>query len=167
VFRIPHTNSLSAFQEFSFSFWINSTSVVDTESVWISKHSGGVKGEFLVAALSTNRIRWTLVNRGGQRINLDVNCARWNDGKWHHVAGSFNGSSMALWLDNVPVGNSGFGGPLNSYESPIIIGNYEFLRFGYASFQYEGLIDEVKIWNRAISQDEVRQIYDQVRFQLK
>jgi hypothetical protein len=167
LFRIPHTNSVSGFQKFSISFWINTTSAPSPEVVWVSKHAGGSTGEFLLAGMSPKSIRMTLVNSNKQRTNFDGPCPQWNDGKWHNVTGVFNGGSMALWLDNVHVVSGGFQGPLNSYESPIIVGDYDWKRLGYPSFLYTGVIDEVKIWNRVLSNEEVQQSYEEVKGQLK
>ncbi len=45
-----------------------------------------------------------------------------NDGNWHHVAWTRNGSTHTLWLDGVSVGTGTFSGSVNSLPSPVYVG---------------------------------------------
>ena len=77
-----------------------------------------------------------------------------NAGVWHHVAGTYDGSIMRLYLDGEQVGSAERSGVLHvtGPGAAVVLGSdYESLY---------GLLDEVEIYNRALSAEEVRAIYD-------
>jgi len=72
------------------------------------------------------------------------------DESFHHVAGTYDGSFMRLYLDGEEVGNLNVGG-IVGYGNGVVIGNGE---------PFFGLIDEVEIYNRALDPSEIKAIYD-------
>lgn len=72
--------------------------------------------------------------------------------QWHHIVGTYDGKEMSLYVNNVLDGK---------VTSPINLGESNTIRIGYWRdqnrqwYHYEGLIDEVMIYNRALSPDEV------------
>jgi Concanavalin A-like lectin/glucanases superfamily len=77
------------------------------------------------------------------------------DGDWHLVVGSFDGSVLRLYVDGVQVGPAvSYPGSLVyrlPYSNDLYIGNYP----GCAQRSFMGLIDDVTIWDRALSAAEV------------
>ena len=80
------------------------------------------------------------------------------DNQWHHVAASFDGKAVHCYIDGVergghPVKNPG---PLKKSSWDLCIGNsivdYETGEF----VAYDGLIDEVRIYDRALSTAEIQ-----------
>ena len=81
------------------------------------------------------------------------------DGNWHFVVGTYDGSAVRLYVDGNEVGtgtpNSGplaYSGPTSS---DLYIGHYE----GCTGLDFNGTIDEPKIWDRALSPQEVQAQY--------
>ena len=73
--------------------------------------------------------------------------------QWIHLAGTFDGSVFKLYTNGVLVATgSGQLGPINS--APLTIG-----RSGTCSAPFEGYIDELAIFNRALSAAEIKDIY--------
>ena len=75
------------------------------------------------------------------------------DGEWHHVAGTYDGSFLHLYVDGVEIG-SGTPAPPIDYDLPsraFLIGNYR----GSCDLPFTGAIDNVRIWSRALSGDEI------------
>ena len=76
------------------------------------------------------------------------------DGGWHHLMGTYDGSSVHLFLDGTEVGagTPGGGGQI-AYNLPtsndLFIGNYAPAG---CALPFTGNIDEVRIWNQALSQ---------------
>ena len=80
------------------------------------------------------------------------------DGNWHHVAGTFDGTTVRIYVDGAQVGT---GTPVTpgftiKYDLPtttdLLFGNYE----GCGNiYHYKGLLDEVHIWARALSEKEI------------
>lgn len=76
----------------------------------------------------------------------------WN-GAWHHLMGTYDGSTVRLFLDGVQVGSgTPTGGARIVYNMPnsndVLIGSYDPTACALA---FNGKIDEVRIWNQALS----------------
>jgi hypothetical protein len=71
--------------------------------------------------------------------------------EWHHVAGSFDGENINIYLDGILDGTQATTEPIGANEQPVLIGNnpYDLNRW------WDGLIDEVVIYNRALSAHEI------------
>jgi len=71
---------------------------------------------------------------------------------WHHVAVTFDGKEILVYVDGEKTGNLAQpGAAIDTKGSPLNIGN------GVAVDRaYQGMLDEVRIWNRALKQDEIK-----------
>lgn len=72
---------------------------------------------------------------------------------WSHVAGTFDGSTIALYVNGVQVATRGETGPITVGFGALMIG-------GNASTpnrHFAGRIDELRIYNRALGQSEISQ----------
>jgi len=72
-------------------------------------------------------------------------------GVFHHVAGTYDGSFMLLYLDGVEVGSLAVIGRVATGTNVQLSGEDETL---------DGLLDEVKIYNRALSEAEILELYN-------
>ncbi len=71
---------------------------------------------------------------------------------WYHIAMTFDGTTIKIYVDGEPSGENPQLGPvIDSPDLALVIGN---------SFngerQFEGSIDEVRIWSRVLSVDEIK-----------
>jgi hypothetical protein len=81
------------------------------------------------------------------------------DGQWHHIVGTYDHETIRLYIDGQEY-QQGTDGNVNiSYNlttgNNLIIGNY----IGSCTLPFSGYIDNVLIWNRALTDDEVYQHY--------
>ncbi len=76
------------------------------------------------------------------------------DGAWHHLVGTFDGANIALFVDGAMRG-TGTGTPQSNTE-PLAIGASAT---GASYRPFVGDIDDVRIYERALSADEVAQLY--------
>jgi hypothetical protein len=78
------------------------------------------------------------------------------DGQWHHAAGTYDGSTVRLYVDGVEVGTGSAATAPIAYglwtTNDLIIGSYG----GCTGLDFPGTVDEPKIWNRALSQAEIK-----------
>ncbi len=87
--------------------------------------------------------------------------------KWHHVLGSTDGKIVKLYVDGKDAGSStgsfgsGFNGNTIS-DKPLFIGKEfrEPLPAASTPRFFEGSIDDVRIYNRALSEAEVKALFD-------
>ena len=78
-------------------------------------------------------------------------------GQWYHVAGTFNGDTFELFVNGVSQGTAGFSGTRPSSISNTTIGM--MLQNANDMRHFEGTIDEVKIYDRALTANEVAALY--------
>ena len=77
------------------------------------------------------------------------------DGKWHMVAGSFDGSAVRLYVDGVEVGSgtaakTSIGYTAAGTSSDFTFGYYPAATCGI-SLQWDGSLDEVRVYSRALT----------------
>jgi hypothetical protein len=76
-----------------------------------------------------------------------------------HVAGTYDGTTMRLYLNGVLDSSATTTlGPLQITNTPLIIGSSQ--RNGVEQNFFQGLVDEIEIFNRALSADEILAIYN-------
>ena len=75
--------------------------------------------------------------------------------EWHHVAATFDGSTMRIYLDGTLVGSSAHTG-INILDVPLLIGKSDRTPSTYSDSFFEGLIDEVEFFDRALEQPEIQ-----------
>ena len=99
-----------------------------------------------------------------QTANANGGGARLSAGVWHHIAGTYDGTQLQLYVDGQPSGNpmphvgSMPPMPLNGFVS---FGSEDGrVTCGCTDRHYWGLIDEPSIYNRALSASEIAAIYN-------
>lgn len=82
-----------------------------------------------------------------------------NDGKWHHVAGVYNGEKMILYVDGEEDVSQPASGPIGTNNEPVYIGeNVEMTgRF------WNGLIDDVRVYNYGLSEGQIKALCNEAR----
>jgi hypothetical protein len=75
-------------------------------------------------------------------------------GAWHHVAGTIAGTSGKIYIDGI-LNNAGVVAPVPITSYPLYIGN----SFSPNAF-FGGKIDDVQIYNRVLSSNEVHALYE-------
>jgi len=75
------------------------------------------------------------------------------DGNWHYVAGTYDGSDVKLFVDGIQVNGDVDNVQDIFYEGTgnLYIGSYN----GAAPYSFVGLVDNVRIWNKALSAEEL------------
>jgi hypothetical protein len=109
------------------------------------------------------------MQRSGQRNTLLFGCTGvsnnvWgnvmgktdvNDGSWHHVAGVYDGKKICLYVDGKLDVSSEGSGYINKNDWPVLIGE----NAQRTERQWNGLIDDVRIYDCSFSETEVAALY--------
>jgi hypothetical protein len=96
--------------------------------------------------LTEGEIRYILGD-GSSLQNLQSSGASINAYEWTHIAGSWDGSKMNLYINGVKVGNKTFSGPLGTNSFKLSLGSNQ----AGVGYFYNGMIDEVIISSGAKS----------------
>lgn len=125
-----------------------------TIEAWIKTTQNNGGGAIMTYGNLTTNNRFALYQTGGKlnfvAENNDYNTnATINDGNWHHIAATHDGTSLKVYLDGVQVGTSQ-AKTFNTTGNQFSIG-YR----GVASEYFNGSIDEVRVWNVARTAEQI------------
>ncbi len=115
---------------------------------------GGGFNLYLRGGQANQEYSFGIDNRFVRAGNIDVN-------QWHHLAGTYDGAVMTLYLDGVSIrtGISKSGRIFSNSANGLYIGRILNAAPGIPDFN--GTIDDVRIYRRALSQGEVSALADQ------
>jgi hypothetical protein len=74
-------------------------------------------------------------------------------GRWVHLAGTVDGQVMRLYVDGQLVGTMDRPGPAKGSTLPLYLGSYAPDHWAH----FDGLLDEVRLWSRALTPEEIAQ----------
>ena len=150
IVSVPDDASLNfGGDNFAVSLWVNSTTTANSD-VFISKRDGIEAGWIIQYRGGENEgdITAQLENTSGNSISISSSESNLNDGVWHHVLLTTNGTNSILYIDGVSSGTGIDNGNLDSTAN-LWLGNWT----GIGDY-YDGLMDDVRIYNRALTAAE-------------
>jgi hypothetical protein len=140
---MPAITSLTTGLPFTISAWVNPESTGDYRTIV------GYDGNHRLLINSSGRM---LSQQDGNFYSLgngDV-----PDGSWTHVIYLFNGTEERWYINGKQSGSS-HATAVAEWNAAYKIGQYNL-----ANYPYKGLIDEVKIYNSALTEDEIKLDYN-------
>ncbi len=132
--------------------WVNIATVPGN---WTSIVTKGDSAWRLSTAYDQRRFHFAISpGSAGHYINGNIEVAA---GEWHHVCGTYDGAKIRLYVDGVedPKSPMAYSGGITTNGEPVYIGgNSE-----WTGRKWNGLIDDVRIYSYALSEDEVKALY--------
>lgn len=152
---VNDNDSLDGFSSITIEAWVNTASTGLRTIVSKYQHNNGDNwDDSFYFGLTGGKVVWQL-NAGDSYSGLigNINVA---DGTWHHIVGTWDGTNQRIYVDgNQDTSRTYSGnGQLNSTDEPITIGRT--IDFGSPGRFFNGLIDEVRIWNISRSQQDIQ-----------
>jgi len=151
--NIPDPNLVEGLTAMSVSVWAKSNTTVTANGRGIVAQSYGTSGAtFILFLRNIDNIAFQVDT--GVSVIADANTDL-PDTNWHHYVGVYNGSNVLLYVDSVlqtsqPVQT----GTTTASTNPVTIGAYDSTR------NWDGLIDEARIYNRALGAEEIKRLYN-------
>ncbi len=75
-------------------------------------------------------------------------------GKWYHLAGTYDGGALAVFVNGVRIKSERASGQMYSDKSDLIIGRGD-PEFSFGEY-FHGAVDEIRIWNVPRSQEQIQ-----------
>lgn len=151
--RVPCRPSLNLGSALTVEAWVRPVAPTDISRVILSKNdeyalridkmSEGGKVSFF-PHVGSPAVAWE------PRVS---SCGPLSPGEWHHVAAVWDGRRERLYVDGELQGEVERPGQPNPNPYPLMIGNWEYPSCHGTAFG--GSLDEVKVWRRALSAEEV------------
>ncbi|MCK6650367.1 MAG: LamG domain-containing protein, partial [Bacteroidia bacterium] len=144
---IPNESNFDFTSQMTVEAWVKVNTFNIPFQTIISKGSGTWR---IQRYASTNFIEFT-VNIGGLN-KMAIGSRNINDGKWHHIAGVYNGSQVILYVDGTLDSYSSANGNIDQNNYQMSIGE----NLQDAGRYFNGQIDEVRVWNYAQSAGNIK-----------
>ncbi|MET0752067.1 MAG: LamG-like jellyroll fold domain-containing protein [Pyrinomonadaceae bacterium] len=136
--------------------WINPSSLPHGGTILQKRTSGNIGGYVLEPTQPSgggqpNGLQFVIMVGG---VYSALNPAGiLNPNVWQHIAATYDGAFMRIYVNGVEVGNKSQTGVIDNVAAPIIIGRNAFNNQGFS-----GAIDEVSVYNRALTAAEIQSI---------
>jgi hypothetical protein len=138
-----------------------------TIELWLKSNQSGANPDWR-GIFSKGNSSWRLLGTTGSGTvtfgttglaNLQLIGSRnVNDGQWHHVAAVYDGTNEYLYVDGALDVSTPNTGSISQTSDPVYIGNVANTG-NSGKYYFNGLIDEVSIYNRALTASEIEAIY--------
>jgi Concanavalin A-like lectin/glucanases superfamily/IPT/TIG domain len=139
-------------QYISVSAWIKTSATGALDQIFSKDNSSGGR-VWQFNRTSNGHIGFAVFNASSNSgIEGNTNIA---DGMWHHVAGTWDGSTIRVYVDGHEDGTGvSFSGTLRSGQTnSAFIGRSQNVDPGY----FQGQIDDVRLYNYALTPEQIRQ----------
>ncbi|MBI5229227.1 PKD domain-containing protein [Candidatus Micrarchaeota archaeon] len=130
------------------------------EQIILSKYNRYVKGEY---RLGINASGHAYAMREVSPWSIET-VTPLSPAQWHHLVYVFNGQTLFLYVDGMLSASGGFGNTAGDSQSPFLIGAW--LNRSVAGNFFKGVIDEVRVWNRSLSVEEVNASFNAGSYRL-
>jgi hypothetical protein len=146
---IADANSLDLSSRLTLEAWIRPTSIADWSSVILKERGTGGLAYSLYAADGANRPPSAYIYRS--RDVAAVGTAALPPNAWSHLAATYDGANVRLYVNGALAATTAITGNIAATTNPLRIGGNAV----WGEF-FSGLIDEVRVYNRALSLAEVQ-----------
>ena len=158
-FDVTSSSSLKI-SKFSLAAWFKTSTDFGSEAFIVNKggigsDSSGQNQNYQISMNSGEQIKVGFeTGTGADFFVSSVN--KYNDNQWHYAVVTYDGTTIRLYVDGVQVATKSTGGasPETSGTKPVRVAANSRVTPPTSNF-FIGNVDEVRIWNRAISSSEV------------
>jgi len=149
--------------QFTIEAWVKITPVFDNYHVAMAKgFAAGDNDSYALAAYSNgttaNPQFFTTHNGSSQLLASPASLP--NPSNWNHLAASYDGATKRLYVNGVLVASVFVGLPVQYDANPAPLTVGADWQIGQSFYQFNGLIDEPTLYNRALSDGEILAIYN-------
>jgi hypothetical protein len=125
-------------------YWTGSNSSKGILGRWFS----GVASYMFYASTSTQLLFF--INTSNSPVNISGT-------GWKHIVGTYDSTNRRVYIDGQEIGSgTGYTSPIAVGDKPIEIGRYA----GNTAYEYDGEIAQPRIYNRALTAEEVQRNYN-------
>jgi len=156
--RIPHYAELKPDRAITISAWIRPTQCSETWREIYRKEDGHARQLLAIGKTGELYGLWCGLGTGGLYIERGAPLAasHLHDGRWHHVAATYDGTHIRFFADGKQIGSQKVNGSIDTTGSnPAYVGSLN----GTSEF-FAGGIDDVRIYCRALSAAQIKALTD-------
>ncbi len=149
------TNS-AQLSKFSVAAWFKTSTDYTSDAFIVNRAGSSENMNYGVWMTTAEKISGGFETTSGSAY-FTTSPLSYNDGNWHYVVVTFDGSAIGLYMDGLPVATkSASGSPDSGGEEPIRMGADSQSLTNY----FIGNVDEVRIWKTALTPQQVFDAYN-------
>jgi len=144
--------------------WVNVTSLADEKVCTVvgKWNDMGVDNRAYLLAINTKGTSPDgslepkfYISSNGTNFDSVVSSQKLSTGTWYHLAGTFDGDVMKIYVDGIEKGSNDTAlTAIATNTQPLLMGGDRAGGTGGNAF-FNGIIDEVRIWDEALSADQI------------
>jgi len=156
---VPNHANQNGGTQITIDAWINPTSIVHGQPIAQKRSSDNIGGYTFETTHSPfapdNGLQWAIMIAGAYHV-LQTPANVLTIGTFQHVAATYDGTTMRIYVDGVEKANMPASGTIDPRTDPFVIGR----NVPNPAVVWQGLIDELELYNRALSQPEIAAIFN-------
>lgn len=149
------TSSLGLSDKITVSVWIKPNSQASYYSQIISPEAYYRPYMIRTAGRGPDLTAQCLISASTGGNYIEANKGGIKVGNWHHIACAYDGAKASIYVDGELKNSVSMSGPLRMRPQHILAGANPSIPI--SSF-FNGTIDDIRIWNRGLSQDEIEEL---------
>ena len=161
---VPSSETLDITDEITLMAWIKPGPNLTAD--WRT-----IMGKAPTSVLGQNSFAYDFRTDQNGTLRYSLNLGGWQyvlgpqltEDTWYHVAGTYDGAELILYVDGAPVGTTQAAGTIEVVADPLCVGNIVNAAGTVQNEYWSGVIDEVRIWDRALGESEVAANMEQGR----
>jgi len=154
---IDDNDILKVEQNITFTLWVKPTDSADGHLInrYNEDDDTGFKIHYNDNKSQLRFVIYTEDN-GKRRLNLGISGDDWSDGEWHFIYARYDGKDMVLSFDGDIATKDATGKLVHPDSQNMLLG----MKPNATTKDFSGYMDEVKIWDIALSDSDIQTIYD-------
>ncbi len=148
--EIPHSESLSMREEITIAAWTNMRTNSSGEMLIVSKGGWQANMPYELSETNGGVIWWQFYDTEG-RDSCEAESPPAEE--WHHIAATYEGTIFKCYIDGELAAEWEYAGTIPYNEMSVVIG-----RRSAGGYFFNGMIDEVMIFDHILTEDEVPKI---------
>lgn len=159
--RIPASGSFNSItNQITVSAWVHPNTIPSGRATIAARQSGaGANNQWALASDGGHPV--FVIRSGTSEQNVTAS-ATVSAGQWYHVAGTYDGVNMRLYVNGAQVGSLAKSGniTLETGKEVLLGGSQVDTSTSVAGLLFDGYVDEVRLHRRALSASEVQALFN-------
>jgi hypothetical protein len=155
------SSSFNSLNHFTISFWLQVDNYPSAGSYMITKGNETSGGSPLSFRCYTGALPFQYLGTdnfiSGTPVVRYATTSAFSSNNWHHLTLTYDGSDQIVYIDGTSSTSVSQTGSLRTNTDPLMIGARFFA--GNLQDAFEGKLDDIGVWNRALTATEVADLY--------